>query len=300
MCQLRLSFGQHHDRLAVAPGKDLRSAASRHGSHIGAQVLARRDAAPRRRPGTRRPNTCSVLCVTPGRIAMSPYGIDFVDVLQVPVRAARSAPASRPVSSATSRDRGLAPASRPSSWLPVTDCQNPGWSARSSSRTSSCRRVDDDQRRDRDLVSRAAHTRILRGHRRRRPRRTRAACRACGARATGFAVAVHRDEAHVGVVSRGPAGRAPRAIAAVERGAALHALGDRARGERAHHELAGAGRGGGHVLAGVVAGARDRRVAHAAHELQRDAAGGSRRGEHAAARRPRPRRRCRRRIPDGP
>jgi hypothetical protein len=41
-----------------------------------------------------------------------------------------------PVSSATSRNAVCSSVS-PSSWLPVTDCQKPGWSARSSSSTSS-------------------------------------------------------------------------------------------------------------------------------------------------------------------
>ena len=58
--------------------------------------------------------------------------------------------ASRPVSSITSRTAVCSRLS-PASWLPVTDCQNPGWSARSSSSTFRSGVVDHDERRDGDL-----------------------------------------------------------------------------------------------------------------------------------------------------
>ena len=111
-----------------------RSAASCQGSHSRARCS--RGAT---RTGTRlgHPQAENVLRVVRDarRVAMAPYGIDFEDVLQVPVRE-RNASASMPVSSATSRT-AVSRRVSPGSWLPVTDCQKPGRSARSSSSTSS-------------------------------------------------------------------------------------------------------------------------------------------------------------------
>ena len=97
--------------------------------------------------------------------------------------------------------------------------------------------------------------------------------------ATGVPLTVDGDEPHVRVEVLAQLVE-NRRHGLREPGAVLDPLGDGARGERAQDELARSGCRRGHEPRGVVSRARNRRIAHAPHHLQRDAAGRGGGGEH--------------------
>src|SRR5215510_13945697 len=78
-----LSFGKHQDRLAIAPREDLVGGLAPRQPRCR-QVLARLEAHVQRRRYLEPEHVLGVVRDA-RRVAVAPYGIDFEDVLQVPL-----------------------------------------------------------------------------------------------------------------------------------------------------------------------------------------------------------------------
>ena len=138
-------MGQHQDRVAVRPREALRRGIAPRQPREP-QMLARREAHRRRPTGTSSAeDVLDVVRRARRRSGGAIAGRSRSGWRSSSRRRRRASTASMPVSSRNSRAAVSAGAS-PGSWLPVTDCQMPGKSARSSSSTRRSRSVNDDQR----------------------------------------------------------------------------------------------------------------------------------------------------------